>query len=174
MHPFPATPFAKIGADQMDSIQHLAPIFDRTVPTPLSTPASYPRVPIGSLTAPKPAPPTLAPAPVQRVTHGPPPGAFFPAPNMPHLIEPDRDEVVDTSIPPRYHLQSQRPLPPLTEHSPHHIAATLPTKPTYPPALPGTMSHYVAATRLLLDVETCCNASAANSMIDKVTGKSLK
>ena len=173
LHPAPATPFAKIGDNQMDAIQHLATIFDRAVPTPLSTPASSPRVPIVSLTASIPPPPTMAPAPVPRVTPGPPPGVFFPAPTVPHLIEPNPDEVVDAKIPPHYHLRSQRPLPPLTERIPHHISAVLPTEPTYPHALPGTNSRYVTATHLLLAVEAACTASAANSVTDEVTGKSL-
>ena len=46
LHPAPATPFAKIGADHLDAIEHLATISDRAVTTLLSTPASFPRVPI--------------------------------------------------------------------------------------------------------------------------------
>ena len=123
---------------------------------------------------PIPYPPTLAPAPVPRVTPRPAPGAFFPAPTVPHLIEPDPDKVLDARIPLRYHLRSQRPLPPLTERIPHHIASELPTNPTYPHALPGTSSCYVTETRLMLAVKATCTASAANSVTDKVTGKYLK
>ena len=95
MHPATATPFAKIGANQLDAIQHLATIFDRAVHTPLGTPASSPRVSIVALTAPVPAPATMAPAPAQRVTPGLPIGAVFPAPTVSHLIEPNPDKVVD-------------------------------------------------------------------------------
>ena len=174
LHPAPATPFAKIGVNQMDAIQHLATIFNRAVPTFLSTPASSPRVPIVSLMAPIPAPLTLDPAPVPRVTPGPPPGTFSPAPNILHIIEPDPDKVVVARIPPRYHLRSKRPLPPLTQCIAHHIAATLPTEPTYPHALPGSSSRYVTATRLLLADEAACTASANNSVTEKVTVKSLE
>ena len=158
----------------MDAIQHLAAIFDRAVPTPLSTPASSPRVPIISLTAPIPDPPTLAPAPVPRVTPRPHPGAFFPDPTVPHFIKPDPDEVVDARIPPRYHLRSQRHLPPLTKRILHHIAVALPTDPTDPHAFLGTSSSYVTATCLMLAVEAACTASATNSVTDEVTGKSLE
>ena len=116
----------------------------------------------------------MAPAPVPRVTPGPLPGAFYPAPTVPHLVKLDPDEVVDASIPLRYHLRSQQNLPPLTKCIPHRIAVALPTDTTYPHALPGISSHYVTATRLLLDVEAARTASAGNSVTDKVTGKSLK
>ena len=132
LHPAPAKPFAKLGANQMGAIQHMATIFNRALPTPLSTHASSPRMPIVPLTAPKPEPPTLPPAPVPRVTPGPPPDAFSPSPTMPHIIKPDPDKVVDDRIPPRYHLRSQRSLPHLTRCSPHHIAAALPTEHLYP------------------------------------------
>ena len=108
------------------------------------------------------------------MTHRPPPGAFFPAPTVTHLIKPDPDEVVDARIPPRYHLRYQRPLLPLAERIPHHIAAALSTDPTYSHALPGTSSRYVTATRLLLAVESTRTASAANSVTDEVTGKYLE
>ena len=100
------------------------------------------------------------------MTHRPPPGAFFPAPTVPHLIKPDPDEVVDARIPPRYHLRSQR--------SSHHIAAALPTNTTYPHSLPSISFYYVTATRLLLAVEAARTASAANFVTDEVTGKSLE
>ena len=158
----------------MDAIQHMATIFDCAVPTPLSTPASSPRVPIVSPTSPILAPPTMAPAPVPRVTPGPPSGAFFPDPTVPHLTESNPDKVVDARIPPCYHLRSQSPLPPLTKRSPHHIAATLSTEPTYPHDLPGTTSCYVTATCLLLAVEAACTDSAANFVTDEVTGKYLE
>ena len=76
MHPATATPFAKIGANQLDAIQHLATIFDRAVPTPLSTPASSPRVTIVAPTAPVPDPLTMAPASAPSVTLGHPLAPF--------------------------------------------------------------------------------------------------
>ena len=124
--------------------------------------------------APIPAPPTLAPEPVPRVTPVPPPGAIFPFPTVSHLIKPNPDKVVDSSIPPRYHIRSQRPLPLLTKSSPHQISAAPPTKPTYPHALSGTSSRYVTANCLLLAAEAARTASAANSVTDEVTSKSLK
>ena len=121
-----------------------------------------------------PYPQTLSPATVPRVTPRPPPGAYFIAPTVPHLIDPDPDKVVDINIPPHYHLRSQLSLPPLTKRSPHHIAAELPTEPTYPHAFPGTSSCYVMENRLISDVKAAHTTSAANYVTDEVTGKSLE
>ena len=131
-------------------------------------------MPIVYLTAPVLAPPTLAPAPAPRVTPRPSPGAVFPDPTVTDHIVPKPDKVVNASILLPYHLQLQRPLPPLVKRIPHYIAAALPIDTPPPHALPGTSSWYMMATHLMVAVESARSASAVNYVTEEVTGKALK